>query len=295
MRRPSRAAPSAAPRLPCARSTSACCAAPGRCAVCSPWTRRSGSRGRARPAPGDPDRADRGAGVRRRAPRRGRRRISSLLAAHVRRRAPCSRWVFEVAGRRAASTVLSELRLALVERGCGTSRWLSTEPARGRSRPRPCRASTVSRRTSPATCRRSCWRCVVPLAVLALARRRSIRSRPALMLLTLPLVPVFMWLVGRYTEERTRERWHALRLLSTHFLDVVRGLPTLRAFNRARHQAASVAERRRALPPRDDGDPSRRLPLRLGARAGRDARRGSGRRHGRRAARRRRPRARRPG
>ena len=38
-----------------------------------------------------------------------------------------------------------------------------------------------------------------------------------------------MWLIGRYTEERTRERWLALRLLSTHFLDVVRGLPTLRA------------------------------------------------------------------
>ena len=35
------------------------------------------------------------------------------------------------------------------------------------------------------------------------------------MLVTLPLVPLFMWLIGRYTEERTRERWHALRLLSS--------------------------------------------------------------------------------
>src|SRR5262249_10694776 len=57
-------------------------------------------------------------------------------------------------------------------------------------------------------------------------------------LLTLPLVPVFMWLIGRYTEERTLERWLALRLLSTHFLDVVRGLPTLRSFNRGREQVA---------------------------------------------------------
>src|SRR6185369_17267706 len=62
------------------------------------------------------------------------------------------------------------------------------------------------------------------------------------MLVTLPLVPVFMWLIGRYTEERTRERWFALRLLSTHFLDVVRGLPTLRAFNRSRAQAETIAE-----------------------------------------------------
>jgi thiol reductant ABC exporter CydD subunit len=62
------------------------------------------------------------------------------------------------------------------------------------------------------------------------------------MLLTLPLVPVFMWLVGRYTERRARERWRALALLSNHFLDVVRGLPTLRAFNRGRAQATRIRE-----------------------------------------------------
>ena len=62
------------------------------------------------------------------------------------------------------------------------------------------------------------------------------------MLLTLPLVPVFMWLIGSYTEQVTRERWQALRQLSTHFLDVVRGLPTLRAFGRGQDEAANVAE-----------------------------------------------------
>ena len=68
------------------------------------------------------------------------------------------------------------------------------------------------------------------------------------MVLTLPLVPVFMWLIGRATEQRTRERWHALRALSSHFLDVVRGLPTLRAFDRG--QRAGGADRRgqRAVP-----------------------------------------------
>ena len=60
------------------------------------------------------------------------------------------------------------------------------------------------------------------------------------MLLTLPLVPVFMWLVGRYTEQRARERWQALALLATHFLDVVRGLPTLRAFNRGEAQTEQI-------------------------------------------------------
>src|SRR4029077_15379623 len=61
-----------------------------------------------------------------------------------------------------------------------------------------------------------------------------------IMLLTLPLVPVFMWLIGTYTEERTRERWEALRDLSIHFLDVVRGLPTLRALGRARAEAERI-------------------------------------------------------
>ena len=58
-----------------------------------------------------------------------------------------------------------------------------------------------------------------------------------------------MWLIGRYTEQRTRERWQALRRLSTHFLDVVRGLPTLRAFGRAderRRRSPEVSERYRA-------------------------------------------------
>ena len=61
-----------------------------------------------------------------------------------------------------------------------------------------------------------------------------------IMLFTLPLVPVFMWLIGRYTEQRTQERWQALQQLSTHFLDIVRGLPTLRAFGRAEAQASTI-------------------------------------------------------
>ena len=78
--------------------------------------------------------------------------------------------------------------------------------------------------------------CVVPVVVLVWVGSIDLESA-LIMLLTLPLVPLFMWLIGRYTEQRTRERWQALRLLSTHFLDVVRGLPTLRAFNRSQAQA----------------------------------------------------------
>ena len=79
----------------------------------------------------------------------------------------------------------------------------------------------------------------VPVAVLALVAFIDPLSA-GLMLLTLPLVPVFMWLIGRYTAHRARERWQAMALLSGHFLDVVRGLPTLRAFNRGAAQAERV-------------------------------------------------------
>jgi thiol reductant ABC exporter CydD subunit len=83
--------------------------------------------------------------------------------------------------------------------------------------------------------------CTVPLAVLGWVGAIDLTSA-LVMLLTLPLVPVFMWLMGRYTEERTRERWLAMRLLSTHFLDLVRGLPTLRLLNRSHAQTRIVGE-----------------------------------------------------
>jgi thiol reductant ABC exporter CydD subunit len=82
---------------------------------------------------------------------------------------------------------------------------------------------------------------VVPLAVVAWVATIDLESA-LVMALTLPLVPVFMWLIGRATEQRTQERWHALRCLSTDFLDVVRGLPTLRSFNRGSAQAARIAD-----------------------------------------------------
>ncbi len=69
---------------------------------------------------------------------------------------------------------------------------------------------------------------------------------------TLPLVPVFGALVGLATRDRAERQWRALSSLSGHFLDVVRGLPTLVAFRRAQAQSARISEitdahRRRTL------------------------------------------------
>ena len=58
--------------------------------------------------------------------------------------------------------------------------------------------------------------------------------------LTLPLIPVFMALVGLHTEAANRRQFHLLSRLSHHFLDVVAGLPTLKLFGRARLQAGTI-------------------------------------------------------
>ena len=58
--------------------------------------------------------------------------------------------------------------------------------------------------------------------------------------LTLPLVPVFAVLVGLATRDRARPQWRALAALSGHFLDVVRGLPTLVAYRRAEAQVGTI-------------------------------------------------------
>jgi ATP-binding cassette subfamily C protein CydD len=57
---------------------------------------------------------------------------------------------------------------------------------------------------------------------------------------TLPLIPVFLALVGLTTEARNRRQFRQLTRLAHHFLDVVAGLPTLKVFGRAKAQAATI-------------------------------------------------------
>ena len=150
-------------------------------------------------------------------------------------------WGFELAGARAASSVLSGLRGELV------ARRLRLQPA-ALDGVEAGEVSAVAVQGVDALAAyfgrylpQVVLACVVPAAVLAWVGAVDLTSA-LIMLVTLPLVPVFMWLIGRYTEERTRERWTALRLLSTHFLDVVQGLPTLRLLNRSRPQAEHVRD-----------------------------------------------------
>ncbi|NLU69612.1 thiol reductant ABC exporter subunit CydD [Streptomyces sp. HNM0574] len=80
---------------------------------------------------------------------------------------------------------------------------------------------------------------VVPVAVLA----RIVGSdwiSAAVIAGTLPLIPVFMTLIGWATQEKMNRQWRLLSRLSGHFLDVVAGLPTLKVFGRAKAQAENI-------------------------------------------------------
>ncbi|WP_328710285.1 thiol reductant ABC exporter subunit CydD [Microbispora hainanensis] len=82
---------------------------------------------------------------------------------------------------------------------------------------------------------------IVPLAVVVRLFVADLATA-VIVVLTLPLIPVFGALVGWTTKTVTERQWRALARLGGHFLDVVRGLPTLRAFGRARYQASVIRE-----------------------------------------------------
>lgn len=149
-------------------------------------------------------------------------------------------WGFEVVGRRAAGSVLSDLRMALVRRRLRDapaaldgvqSAEVATAAVGGIEALENYFAKYLPQLVLA---------CTVPFAVVAWCAPIDLLSA-GIMLATLPLVPVFMVLVGWYTEKRTTARYAAMVRLSTHFLDVVRGLPTLRAFNRGEAQADRIA------------------------------------------------------
>jgi ATP-binding cassette subfamily C protein CydD len=146
----------------------------------------------------------------------------------------------ELSGRRTATKVMSALRAELVERrlrpGVGEPGGGSAELAAGAVQGVD-GLETYFARYLPQVV----LAVVVPVAVLCWSAAVDPTSA-LVMAVTLPVVPVFMALVGRSAGARARANFQALVGLSAWFLDVVRGLPTLRAFNRGRAQVAGIRE-----------------------------------------------------
>ncbi len=59
-------------------------------------------------------------------------------------------------------------------------------------------------------------------------------------IVTLPLIPLFMVLIGWATQAMQRSQWQALQRLSQGFLEVVQGLSTLTIFGRQHRQSARI-------------------------------------------------------
>src|SRR4051794_10448155 len=75
-----------------------------------------------------------------------------------------------------------------------------------------------------------------PLLVLTIGWRDL--TSGIILVVTLPLIPVFMILVGWASQAAQKRQWRALSTLSSGFLDVVAGLATLKLFGRQHRQDA---------------------------------------------------------
>lgn len=82
---------------------------------------------------------------------------------------------------------------------------------------------------------------LAPLTILAVVFPVDALSGLVL-LLTAPLIPFFMILIGRQAESLTQRQWLLLSRLSAHFLDVLQGLTTLKMLGRSRQQAQSIQQ-----------------------------------------------------
>ena len=80
---------------------------------------------------------------------------------------------------------------------------------------------------------------IVPVVLAIAIGLQDVRSL-VIVIITVPLIPVFMALIGWRTEAAMKRRWQTQARLANHFADLVAGLPTLQVFGRARAQLAGL-------------------------------------------------------
>lgn len=80
----------------------------------------------------------------------------------------------------------------------------------------------------------------LPLAVLIFVLPKDWLSG-VVMLLTAPLIPIFMMIIGKGTEKKNKQQWRKLARMGNHFLDAVQGMGTLKIFGAAKRESAAIA------------------------------------------------------
>ncbi len=82
---------------------------------------------------------------------------------------------------------------------------------------------------------------IVPVTVIVVVLGSDWISA-VIIAVTVPLIPLFMALVGASTKARMQRQARLLERLAGHFLDVVAGLPTLKVYGRAKAQVAAIRD-----------------------------------------------------
>lgn len=80
---------------------------------------------------------------------------------------------------------------------------------------------------------------LVPMLTLAFVLPKDLQSALVL-IITGPLIPFFMILIGRLAEKKSLRQWQSLSRMSAHFLDMLQGLTTLKLFGRSKDQATVI-------------------------------------------------------
>jgi ATP-binding cassette subfamily C protein CydCD len=148
-------------------------------------------------------------------------------------------WLAEVAAVRASARAKAELREATL------THILALGPASDAAKDPGALASLVTRGVDALDGYYSRYlpqlvlAIIVPLAILLTILGQDILST-VIVAVTIPLIPLFMILIGMYTKSRVDRQWKTLAVLSGHFLDLVSGLPTLKIFGRAKSQVSAI-------------------------------------------------------
>ncbi|MBQ1118698.1 thiol reductant ABC exporter subunit CydD [Streptomyces sp. B15] len=148
-------------------------------------------------------------------------------------------WLTELAAHRSGAAVKSQLRVRLLERATTLGPGFLTTQRTGELTTLATRGIDALDDYFARYLPQLGLAVVVPVAVLARIVTADWISA-AIIVVTLPLIPVFMALIGWATQSRMDRQWKLLARLSGHFLDVVAGLPTLKVFGRAKAQADNI-------------------------------------------------------
>lgn len=79
----------------------------------------------------------------------------------------------------------------------------------------------------------------IPILILLFVLPRDLLSA-IIFIVTAPIIPTFMFLIGSISEKLNQKQWLTLSRMSAYFFDVLQGLPTLRLFNRTKETVKRI-------------------------------------------------------